>query len=30
MEISPGLVVTDVDKDLGMNKHDDLVSILSQ
>ena len=30
MEMSPGLVVTDVEKDLGMNKHDDLESILSQ
>ena len=28
--MSPGLVVTDVEKDLGVNKQDELVSILSQ
>ena len=30
MEMSPGLAVKDVEKDLDMNKHDDLVSLLSQ
>ena len=29
-ERSPGVVMKDRDKDLGINKHDDLVSILSQ